>query len=102
MTLYDHTGKAIRLPDERLRHFSYRVDYAGLEDRLQETLLNPDLVIQSNWDETVSLSYRFYRGTRIGDKWLCIVVKHDGEDAFVLTAYPTDRLKEGTLIWKKT
>lgn len=80
----------------------YRVVYAGIQDRLKETLLNPDLVIQLNWDETVSLSYRFYRGTRIGDKWLCIVVKHDGDDAFVLTAYPTDRLKEGTLIWKKT
>ena len=90
------------LSDERLRHFSYRVVYAGLQDRLPEALLNPDLIIQSNWDDSVTLSYRMYRGTRIGDKWLCIVVKHIGEDAFVLTAYPTDKLKEGTLIWKKT
>ena len=101
MILYDHTGKAVRLPDERLNHFLYRVVYAGLQDRLQETLREPDLVIQSNWDEQVTLSYRHYSGTRIGDKWLCIVVKHEGEDAFVLTAYPTDRIKEGTLIWKK-
>jgi hypothetical protein len=101
MILYDHTGKAVRLPDERLNHFAYRVVYAGLQDKLQETLLSPDLVVRSNWDEGVTLSYRLYIGTGIGDKWLCIAVKHEGDDAFVLTAYPTDRIKEGTLIWKK-
>jgi hypothetical protein len=101
MILFDHTGKAVRLPDERLRHFIDRVDLAGLRDQLPETLRDPDIVFQSNWDESATLSYRRYTGTRIGDKWLCIVVKHEGEDAFVLTAYPTDRIKEGTLLWKK-
>ena len=102
MILYDHTGKEVRLPEERLSHFIDRVVYAGLQDQLQETLRDPDFVIRSNWDESTTLSYRHYTGTRIGDKWLCIVVKHMGADAFVLTAYPTDRVKEGTLIWKKT
>ncbi len=101
MILYDHTGKAVRLPEERLHHFLYRVVYAGLQDRLEETLRDPDLVVQSKWDEQATLSYRHYTGTRIGDKWLFIVVKHEGTDAFVLTAYPTDRIKEGKLIWKK-
>jgi hypothetical protein len=101
MILYDHMGKAVRLPEERLRHFVDRVVYAGLQDRLQETLAHPDLVIQSNWDEEATLSYRLYAGTKIGDKWLCIVVKHEGTDAFVLTAYPTDKIKEGTPVWKK-
>ena len=44
---------------------------------------------------------RFYVGTRVGDKYLCVVVKVLGEDAFVLTAYLTDRAKRGVRIWPK-
>ncbi len=36
--------------------------------------------------------YRFYFGTRVGDKCLCVVVKVLGEDRFILTAYLTDRI----------
>jgi len=50
-------------------------------------------------DETVLLSYRYYTGTPIGDKWLCIVVKYLENDAFVLTAYFTDKIKKGEKLW---
>ncbi len=39
------------------------------------------------------LYYRFYLGTRAGDKYLCVIVKLAGGDAFVVTAYLTDRIK---------
>ena len=35
--------------------------------------------------------YRFSVGTMVGDKFLCVVVKIVGDEAFVLTAYLTDR-----------
>jgi hypothetical protein len=35
----------------------------------------------------------------IGDKWLCVVVKYFADDAFVITAYLTDKLKAGERIW---
>jgi hypothetical protein len=38
-------------------------------------------------------------GTRVGDKYLCVVVKLIADDAFVLTAYLTDTVKKGRLLW---
>ena len=38
-------------------------------------------------------------GTKVGDKWLCVVVKCLADDAFIITAYLTDKLKKGTLLW---
>jgi hypothetical protein len=43
-------------------------------------------VIQSLSDPQARLYYRYYAGTRVGDKYLCVVVKVVGTDAFVLTA----------------
>jgi hypothetical protein len=45
------------------------------------------------------LRYRYYVGTRVGDKYLCVVVKLVADDAFVLTAYLTDTVKKGRLLW---
>ena len=50
-------------------------------------------------DPQASLYYRFYLGTRVGDKWLCVVVKVSGEDAFVVTAYLTNKPKRGVVLW---
>jgi hypothetical protein len=63
------------------------------------TVRHPTFVIESRTDSPVQLNYRFYIGTRIGDKWLCVVVKYASEDAFVLTAYLTDKPKRGKQIW---
>lgn len=51
-------------------------------------------------DSTVRLYYRFYRQTRVGDRYLCAVVKLRREDdAFLITAYLTDRVKRGVQLW---
>jgi len=75
---------------------------AGLEQAIADTLRQPSLVIQSVSDQSAALHYRFYFGTRVGDKWLCVVVKYSALDTFVLTAYLTDKLKQGTQLWPKT
>ena len=66
---------------------------------LEETLRHPALVFESEIDFTVQLNYRFYFGTRVGDKWLCVVIKYAREDAFVLTAYLTNKPKKGKQVW---
>jgi len=35
------------------------------------------------------------------DKFLCVVVKVAGDDAFVLTAYLTDKVKKGVQLWPR-
>ena len=44
---------------------------------------------------------RFYFGTMVGEKYLCVIVKMVDSDAFVLTAYLTDRIKKGVPIWPR-
>lgn len=99
--LHDYQGVPIRLTDERLAHILEHPEMAGLEGAIEETLTHPEKVVESFSDPQARLYYRFYVGTRVGDKYLCVVVKVLGEDAFVLTAYLTDRVKRGVRIWPK-
>lgn len=73
----------------------------ALESAIEETLRQPELVIQSQSDAAATLNYRYYFGTQVGDKWLCVVVKYLPEGAFVLTAYLTDKPKKGVQLWPK-
>ena len=50
-------------------------------------------------DPQARLYYRFYFRTIVGSKYLCVVVKMLDDDAFVLTAYLTDRIKKGVVLW---
>ena len=84
--LNDYEGRAVRLTDERLAHILEHPEMSGMEDRIEETLKDPERVIESLSDPEAHLYYRFYLGTRVGDKHLCVVVKLAQNDAFVLTA----------------
>ena len=70
-------------------------EMAGLEESIARTLAEPEQVVQSFSDTQARLYYRFYCATMVGDKYLCVVVKVTTADAFVLTAYLTDRIKRG-------
>ncbi|NTW59275.1 MAG: hypothetical protein HGB21_00930 [Nitrospirae bacterium] len=97
--LRDYQGKPVRLTDERLAHIKEHPEMVDMEAALEETLLKPQLVIRSGADTSANLNYRYYYGTLVGDKWLCAVVKYGIEDAFVLTAYLTDKPKRGVQLW---
>ena len=97
--LHDHQGLAIRLTDERLAHILEHPEMVGLQAVLEETLARPEQVVESLSDPQACLYYRYYVGTRVGDKYLCVVVKVDHDDAFVLTAYLTDTIKKGRQLW---
>jgi hypothetical protein len=99
--LKDYQGRDVRLTEERLRHILEHPEMADLESALEETLRQPRYVIQSRTDPKATLSYRFYVGTKVGDKWLCVVVKYAAKDAFVVTAYLTDQLKKGAQLWPR-
>ena len=65
------------------------------EDIVKETLSKPDEIYRSKIDPNVFLYYRQF------DRIYCVVVKHVGEEGFLITAYPTDKIKEGERTWKK-
>jgi molybdopterin synthase catalytic subunit len=72
---------------------------AGQRERLAETLAAPDMVIATVLDGTVFAYHRLYESTPVTRKYLVVIVKASPEDAFVLTAYFTSRIKRGQMIW---
>lgn len=99
--LHDYQGLAIRLTDERLAHVLDHPEMASMEPAIEETLRSPERVVQSFSDPQARLYYRFYFRTIVGGKYLCVIVKTLDADAFVLTAYLTDRIKKGVPLWPK-
>jgi hypothetical protein len=97
--IQDYQGKPVRLTDERLNHIKEHPEMVNMDSALEETLTAPQLVIRSVTDDSAKLNYRYYYGTMVGDKWLCVVVKYQTDDAYVLTAYLTDKPKKGVQLW---
>lgn len=97
----DCFGRLVRLTDERLAHILQHQELAGMEEEISRVLQTPAEVRVSRSDETVQLFYEYYAKTRVGGKWLCVVVKYPLDDAFVVTAYLTDQLKPGESLWPK-
>ncbi|MBI1801333.1 MAG: DUF4258 domain-containing protein [Chloroflexi bacterium] len=67
------------------------------ENDVKDALQNPSEIRQSKSDPAV---YLFYRPERVG-RWVCAVAKRLDEEGFLITAYPTDAIKEGELLWPK-
>ena len=101
LVLTDYEGRTVRLTDERWRHAEEHPEMVGLRGAVAETIREPESVIQSASDPTARLYYRFYHRTMVGGKHLCVVVKVRQDDAFVVTAYLTNRAKKGTILWPK-
>jgi hypothetical protein len=99
--LRDYQGVPIRLTDERLTHILEHPEMVGLERAISETLMQAVKVLGSLTDPDAHLYYRLYPATLVGEKYLCVVVKFSREDAFVITAYLTDKIKAGVLLWSK-
>jgi hypothetical protein len=100
--LRDFQGLELRLTEERLEHILEHPEMSDREAWIEETLLSPEQVLESLFDPEVRLYYRFYRMTVVGDKYLCVVIKMNQGDAFVLTAYLTDSVKRGSRLWPET
>jgi len=99
--LTDFQGTRIRLTRERAAHILEHPEMSGMDSVIEETLKNPEQVVESLSDESAHLYYRFYIGTRVGNKYLCVVVKIVNDDAFVLTAYLTNAVKKGRTLWPR-
>jgi hypothetical protein len=70
---------------------------AGREMSVKGTLESPDEVRESRSDQQVLLFYRA-EGAR---RWVCAVAKRGESEGFLITAYPTDAIKEGNRVWPR-
>lgn len=70
---------------------------AKYKKKAQETLKTPDQIRRSTKDPRVYLYYR-----NIGEINICVVADHvDRTNGYIITAYLTDRIKEGEQIYVK-
>ena len=70
---------------------------AGHDAVVKATLENPEQIRQCRSDPQVLL---FYRAEGLS-RWVCAVAKRADDQGFLITAYPTDAIKEGTQLWPK-
>jgi len=98
----DFSNRQIRLTEERQEHIEAdHPEMAGQIDKIQDTLLNPDVIVRSRTDLNVELFYRHYNSTPVTEKYLCVVVKVLSNNRFIITAYFTDKIKRGKVLWKR-
>jgi hypothetical protein len=64
---------------------------------VRQALVAPNQVRQSRRDPSVYLFYHQERPRR----WTCAVAKRLDGNGFLITAYPTDAIKEGTQVWPR-
>ncbi len=69
----------------------------GRQADVQQTLRDPDEVRQSQSDPQVLLFYRADGAKR----WVCAITRQLDQEGFLITAYRTGAIKEGTVIWRK-
>lgn len=95
----DCFGRTVRLTEERLAHILEHPEMQGMTDEIARVRRQPALVRRSRSEADTRLFYEFYAHTLVGGKWLWVVVKCTGSDAFVVTAYLTDKPKAGEELW---
>ncbi|PKP60762.1 MAG: hypothetical protein CVT88_02145 [Candidatus Altiarchaeales archaeon HGW-Altiarchaeales-1] len=66
------------------------------EKEVEDTLIDAFEVRKSKSDPCVFLYYK-----KQNEHYICVVIKHLNGDGFVITAYKTNIIKEGELIWTK-
>ena len=100
--LKDIHNRQIRLTSERQEHIERdHPEMFRQIDRVQDTLSNPDMIIRSRTDHGVELFYRHYSTTPVPEKYLCVVIKASVSDLFIITAYFTDAIKRGRILWQR-
>ena len=70
---------------------------SGKEFSVKAALETPDQIRQSRGDSKVFLFYKAEQSRR----WVCAVAKEREGSGFLITAYPTDAIKEGVRVWPK-
>ncbi len=91
-------GKLIRATQSRWNLIvrTKHPEISGKESEVMRTLTEPDEIRHSRSDSSVYLYYK-----RHGRLWLTVVAKHSNVDGFIITAYFTDRIKEGEQVYKR-
>jgi len=93
--------KVIRLDEDSWRHVLGHPEMENQRSRVKETLVDPDEVRESVRSSSIWLFYKLYTETPVSKKYLLVAVQVLNGEGFIVTAFFTDKVKKGGLIWKK-
>jgi len=93
--------KTISLDKKRLEHILEHPEMKNQLNKIKETLEFPDEIRESLYDKSSWLFYRFYEKTIVTNKYMLVVTKILNKEGFIVTAFYTDKIKKGEVIWKK-
>jgi hypothetical protein len=100
--LRDYKNRNIRFTNEREGHIENdHPEMLNQNDKINDTLQNPSVIVRSKTDKNVELFYKKYSKTPVTEKYLCIVVRSKGNDLFIITTYFTDSIKKGEILWRE-
>ena len=98
----DLFNRKIRLSEEIIKHILERPEMLNQDNKIKETLSNPELIKRSVSDENVVIYYKHYTTTPVTSKYLAVIVKLDATENFMISTYFTDRIKKGEFVWEKS
>ena len=93
--------KTVRLSERNWTHVLNHPEMDDQISKVRETLVDPDEIRESVRSSSVWLFYKLYAKTPVTRKFLLVVVQVLNEEGFIVTAFFTDAVKKGGLIWKK-
>mgnify|MGYP001563981720 FL=1 len=93
----DKLKRKIKFTAERKAHISLRHPEIIEFDVFESVLAEPDIIKSSIYDDKVLL---YYKEVGKDYRYLAIVVKVLNGEGFILTAYKTNIIKEGKVVWK--
>jgi hypothetical protein len=93
-------SKKIVLTTGVYRHISERhPEVSGQLEKIRETLVNPQTIRKSTYDDNICLFYRLFDKTPVTRKYLMVGVKLYNNEGTVITSYFTDKIKMGNEVW---
>lgn len=66
------------------------------EEKVKLALARPEEIRQSRKNKDILLYYRNFESF-----YVCVVVKVTNGEGFIVTAYKTEKIKEGEIIWPR-
>jgi len=94
-------NKIIFLDKKRRKHVLEHPEMKNQLNKIKETLEFPDEIRESLYIKSIWLFYKFYFNTPVSDKYMLVVTKILNKEGFIITAFFTDKIKKGEIIWKK-
>ena len=94
-------GKAIKLDEDRWKHVLEHPEMKNQIRRIKETLVTPDEIRESVHTPSIWMFYKLYPHSPVSEKYMLVIVEVSDGEGFIVTAFFTDKVKKGGLLWKK-